>query len=61
MNKWTLGAKNRRAVLDAAQAKSDDLDVMVSAMAKLLPGQLKKVLTDDVIAVLNKYGVGLEG
>ena len=29
-------------------------------MAKLPPGQLKKVLTDDVIAVLNKYGVTLE-
>jgi hypothetical protein len=28
--------------------------------AKLPPGQLKKVLTDDVIAVLEKYGVTLE-
>lgn len=40
--------------------KASDLDVIVSAMAKLPPGQLKKVLTDDVIAVLEKYGVTLE-
>ena len=47
----------------AAAEKSEkvsDLDVVVSAMAKLPPGQLKKVLTDDVIAVLEKYGVTLE-
>lgn len=25
------------------------------------PGQLKKVLTEDVLAVLAKYGVGEEG
>lgn len=40
--------------------KASDLDVIVSAMAKLPPGQLKKVMTDDVIAVLEKYGVTLE-
>ena len=40
--------------------KASDLDVIVSAMAKLPPGQLKKVLTDDVIAVLAKYGVSVE-
>lgn len=40
--------------------KASDLDVIVSAMAKLPPGQLKKVLTDDVIAVLEKYGVTLD-
>lgn len=27
---------------------------------KLPPGQLKKVLTDDVLAVLKKYGVELD-
>ena len=40
--------------------KASDLDVIVSAMAMLPPGQLKKVLTDDVIAVLAKYGVSVE-
>ena len=60
MNKWTNGAKKRRAVIDAAQIKAGDLDVIVAALAQLPPGQLKKVLTDDVLAVLEKYGVALE-
>lgn len=47
-----------KAVAEKSE-KASDLDVIVSAMAKLPPGQLKKVLTDDVIAVLNKYGVTL--
>lgn len=37
--------------------KASDLDIIVAAFAKLPPGQLKKVLTDDVIAVLEKNGV----
>lgn len=60
MKKWSNGAKKRKVVLDAEAVKADDLDAMVSAMAKLPPGQLKKVLTEDVIAVLEKYGVSLE-
>ena len=40
--------------------KASDLDIIVSAFAKLPPGQLKKVLTDDVIAVLNKHGANIE-
>ena len=40
--------------------KENDLDVLVAAFAKLPPGQLKKVLTDEVIAVFAKYGVVIE-
>ena len=40
--------------------KASDLDVIVSAMAMLPPGQLKKVLTDDIIAILAKYGVVIQ-
>lgn len=40
--------------------KADDMDIIVAAFAKLPPGQLKKVLTDDVIAVLKKYGVEID-
>ena len=39
--------------------KASDMDIIVAAFAKLPPGQLKKVLTEDVIAVLKKYGVEL--
>ena len=41
----------------AKAEKASDMDVMISALAKLPPGQLKKVLTDEVIAILKKYGV----
>ena len=36
--------------------KATDLDIIVSEILKLPPGQLKKVLTNEVIAVLKKYG-----
>ena len=36
--------------------KSTDLDIIVEQIMKLPPGQVKKVLTDKVIAVLAKYG-----
>lgn len=42
-----------RAVKDE---KASDLDIIVSEIMKLPPGQLKKVLTDDVLTVLAKYG-----
>lgn len=53
----------RRKELDAWKAKAlskkdkaEDLDVIVSQLMKLPYGQLKKVLTDEVMAVLEKYG-----
>ena len=53
----------KRKELDALKAKiaekkdkADDLDVIVSEIMKLPPGQLKKVLSDEVLAVLEKYG-----
>lgn len=36
--------------------KVDDLDILVSQIMQLPHGQLKKVLTDEVLAVLKKYG-----
>ena len=36
--------------------KVSDLDVIVAALIQLPPGQLKKVLTDDVLKVIKKYG-----
>lgn len=40
--------------------KSTDLDVVVGELMKLPPGQLKKVLSDEVVSVLHKYGYSLE-
>lgn len=39
--------------------KASDLDIIIAEIMKLPPGQLNKVLTDDVLAVLSKYGVTL--
>ena len=36
--------------------KATDLDIIVSQIMELPYGQLKKVLTDEVLAVLKKYG-----
>jgi hypothetical protein len=38
------------------KTKADDLDTLVAAIKQLPYGQLKKVLTEDVLAVLAKYG-----
>lgn len=40
--------------------KASDLDIIVSEIMKLPKGQLKKVLTDEVIAVLEKYGISFD-
>lgn len=36
--------------------KANDVDVLVRAMLNLPHGQLKKLFTDDVLAVIRKYG-----
>ena len=48
-----------KAVAERAE-KANDLDTIVAEIMKLPPGQLKKVLTDEVLAVLAKYGIPLE-
>ena len=36
--------------------KAEDMDVIATALLALPPGQLKKLLTPEVLAVLDKYG-----
>ena len=36
--------------------KAGDMDVLITELLKLPPGQLKKLLTEDVLRVLEKYG-----
>ena len=57
MKKWSNGAKKRLVEIQAAEDGKSDMQAIAAAMAKLLPGQLKKVLTDEIIAILAKYGV----
>ena len=45
-----------KAKIQAHKEKASDMDIMVNAISKLPYGQLKKVLTEDVLAVLANYG-----
>lgn len=56
MRKWEIAAIKRKMEIDAADEKASDLDIIVSEIMKLPYGQLKKVLTPEVIEVLKKYG-----
>ena len=57
MKKWSNGAKKRLVEIRAAEDGKSDMQTIAATMAKLPPGQLKKVLTDDIITILAKYGV----
>lgn len=61
MGKWTDAVRELKVQLDERKEKSDDLDIIVSEIAKLPPGQLKKVLTLPVLQVLEKHGISMEG
>lgn len=45
-----------KAKIVAHKEKATDLDIIVRQIMQLPYGQLKKVLTDEVMAVLAKYG-----
>lgn len=48
-------------VMGERAEKAEDMDIIVSELLKLPPGQLKKILTDEVLSVLAKYGFDTEG
>ena len=60
MKKWSNGAKKRLVEIRAAEDGEQDMRTIAAAMAKLPPGQLKKVLTQDIMDILEKYGVVIE-
>lgn len=45
-----------KAKIAEKKDKANDLDIIVSQIMELPHGQLKKVLTDEVLTVLKKYG-----
>lgn len=57
MQKWSNGAKKRLVEIRAAENGEQDMRTIAASIAKLPPGQLKKVLTEDIVAILAKYGV----
>ena len=56
-----MDMKEKVAILRAAfqdkKEKASDLEIIVGEVLKLPYGQLKKVLTAEVLAVLEKYGL----
>lgn len=60
MKKWSSGAGKRLVEIRAAEEGQQDMRAIAEAFGKLPPGQLKNVLTEDIIAILEKYGVVLE-
>lgn len=56
MNKWTNSAKIRLVAINQQEIKATDLDVIVSQIMKLPYGQLKKILTAEILEILEKYG-----
>lgn len=60
MKKWSNGARKRLTEIQADREGAEDMRAMAAAYAKLPPGQLKKVMTEEIIAILAKYGVVIE-
>ena len=60
MRKWSNGAKRRLVEIRAAEDGDRDMRTLAAAMQKLPPGQLKKVLTPDIMDILAKYGMSPE-
>lgn len=55
MNRKELDAV--KAKLAEKQQKASDMEVLISALLSLPPGQVKKLLTDEaVLSILRKYG-----
>ena len=60
MKTWSNGARKRLVEIQEGESAAADMRAIAAAMAKLPPGQLKKVLTDDILDILAKYGVVIQ-
>ena len=60
MKKWSNGAKKRLVEIQAAEGAAADMQTIAAAFAKLPLGLLKKVLKQDIIDILEKYGVVIQ-
>lgn len=59
MNPWKSKALAFNRKRKKQDEKAADVDVLAQAMLKLPPGQVKKLFTDEVLAVLKKHGYAL--
>lgn len=44
-------------IIKEKKEKATDMEIIIAAFSKLPPGQLKKILTEDIVAIFKKYGV----
>lgn len=58
-NAWQKGAKKRQLVIQQTDATASDMIVVAEKMKKLPPGQLKKLLTPEILEILGKYGISV--
>ena len=59
MKKWSNGAQKRLVEIRAAEDGEQDMIAIAAAFAKLPHVKKKKILTEDIIAILAKYGVAI--
>lgn len=45
-----------KAKIEENKGKAADIDVIIEQLLLLPPGQTKKIFTEEVLAVLEKYG-----
>ena len=57
MKKWSNGAKRRLVEIRASEDGEHNMRTIAAAIGKLPHGLLKKILTDDIKTILEKYGV----
>lgn len=57
MNPWKKRAFEYNRKLAEEREAAADMQTVAEHLAKLPPGQLKKILDDDMLAILAKYGV----
>ena len=57
MKTWSNGAKKRLVEIRAAEDGEQHMRAIAASIAKLPPGQLKKILSENIIAILAKYGL----
>lgn len=57
MNPWKEKVLAYNRSVAAKGEKASDLEKLIAAMAQLPPGQLKHLLTDEIIKIFEKYGV----
>ena len=57
MGKWTKAAKALKVQMDQRDEMASDMEILISKLTKLPPGQLKKLLDEETVALLSKYGI----